>query len=781
MLLAFTFIAGFALLQDASNEFAENLGLGTLDVGAYNSLLEAVAAVTGVFLALYFTAVSAVAATVYARVPHDIRELMLRDRLGNVYVTWVAFTMALSVLLLVIHAAGGSAYRLALPVVAVLVIFSIFAFIRLGQRAFSLADPTRLAHDLLRDFAKWFDRAKYGGWRWDVPEFQEHYRRQAHRSVSSLASLMKIATEEPHLRGESNRFAINRTSVLLARYLSGLKEVPTQSQWFGRRYEHPQWYLSGSTELEMATNTESFLQPKAVPDTTWVEDELVAVLVTGVKDDVRSKRLEDACLAMQEFSGLWERFGSAWATAGGLHWSKDLADDIVDVIAGESFKEAPRSAYIAGLLDSAAMLPMSVELGLNRKVDGLHVPELGNRIRESDWSQKATPYRFDLPSSVRRAMEETQRGIAFEHAANAPSETRTPGWYAEEVALNALEKDLKAQLDLLVDTLCGWYPDAADRLLAAKKLDAAMAVLSRGLEVAWKLEHHTVRWRETIEAVRAEGERLDFKRADWDWDDHGEKLRKLRLGILERLAGAIPSLALQERRDDIPDFFGFAVHRTGEACYEALADNDAQLFPKLFPAYFIGALAASERIKGEVADLFPDQALTWMFEPVLDCLDLSGYAFVYSELHDNQALWETCQAAWAKYLAQDGRERLKRLAAFSKFQQGQFGFTPRSVMRTRWQMALRRALEQLPHDDEAASQHPFGHRPAKHKSRFIRRIAPLEGMMGSMSIHNASDVFISVFLAKRDRAAGLDFGVADWVDRALLDEDANEGEGGDDA
>jgi hypothetical protein len=782
VLVACAFIAGFALLQDPGNDLADNLNLGKLDANAYNSMLEAIASVTGVFLALYFTAVSAVAAAVYASVPHDIRALMLRDRLGNVYVAGVAFTMALSILLLLVHAAAGAAYRLALPVVAVLALFSIFAFIRLGQRAFSLYDPTRLAVVVIREFGSWFGRAKFGGWRWDVPEFQDHYRKQARRSVSTLASLMRIAADQQHLRGESNRYVIRSAVGLLASYLTGLHEVPTQSRWFGQRYEHQQWYLAGSTELEMATNTESSLQPKTVPDATWVEDALVDPLVASVKDDVRNKRLEDAYLTMELYPRLLELFGDAWATSEGLRWSKDLCDGIVDLVSGNDFKDEPRSPYLAGLLDTAAMLPMSVELGINRKIDDLDVPALGKRIRESDWSKEGTPYRFDLPSNAVRAMEEAQSGIAFEYAADAPSPTRTPGWYVEEVTFVAFEKDLKAELDSLVDSLCKWYPTAADRLLAAEKLDAAAAVLSRGLEVAWKLERHVVRWREAIEELRAEGARVDFKRPEWVWDDYDKKIRELRLGVLERLARAIPALALQERRDDVPDYFGYAVHRTGEACYDALANDDAKFFAKLFPAYFIGSLFASERVKAEVGDLFPEQALTWIFEPVLDCLDLSGYAFLYSELHQNPKLWESCKSQWDKYFAQDGRERLERLAAFSALQQSQYGLTPRSIMRTRWQMALERTLEQLPRDDEAESRHPFGHRPVKHKSRIIRRIAPDEGMLGSALIRNASDVFISMFLSKREGAEGLDFGVADWIERELLDEDGDgDGHGGNDA
>jgi hypothetical protein len=313
---------------------------------------------------------------------------------------------------------------------------------------------------------------------------------------------------------------------------------------------------------------------------------------------------------------------------------------------------------------------------------------------------------------------------------------------------------------------------AADRLGAAGKHDEAAAVLSRGLEVVWKLERHVYGWRDTVDAIRAEGERVDFKRVEWEWDDYREAIRNLRIAVLERLARLIPPLALQDRRDDIPDFFGFAVHRTGEACYEALGKDDADFFGKLFPAYFVGTLVASERVKTQVTDLFPEQALTWMFEPIVDCLDLSGYAYLYSELHGDPHLWETCKGAWEKYLAEeDGEERLTRIAALSAFQQMQFAMTPRSGMRTRWQMALGNALEELPRDDAAVTDHPFGDRPIKHKSRLIRRIAPDEGMIGSMLLHNASDVFIEVFLAKQAGAEDLDFGVADWVARELVDDD----------
>jgi hypothetical protein len=99
--IAVAVVVAMDQLNEHFTELEADWHWASITPGAHAILLEAVAAVSGVFLALYFTAVSTVAASVYVNVPHDIRALIVRDRLGNLYVPGVAFTIALSVLLLI--------------------------------------------------------------------------------------------------------------------------------------------------------------------------------------------------------------------------------------------------------------------------------------------------------------------------------------------------------------------------------------------------------------------------------------------------------------------------------------------------------------------------------------------------------------------------------------------------------------------------------------------------------------------------------------------------------
>ena len=132
----------------------------TLDRSSYATTMQTLAEISGIFLALYLGFVSTVAATVYTTVSHEIRTLMLQDKVGNAYVRGVALLTAVTGLLSIGLAAGGSPWVVALPVVAVLTLFAIYAFVRLGQRAFYFFDPSILAGRVEFEFRSWLDKAK---------------------------------------------------------------------------------------------------------------------------------------------------------------------------------------------------------------------------------------------------------------------------------------------------------------------------------------------------------------------------------------------------------------------------------------------------------------------------------------------------------------------------------------------------------------------------------------------------------------------------------------------
>lgn len=771
VLLAVALVVAMGYLDPAARSAADRFSWPAPNAQTYDVLLEAVAGVTGVFLALYFTAVSTVAASVYVNVPHDIRALIVRDRVGGIYVAGTAFTTALSVTLLIAHALTSSTYELAPPVIGIFSAFSIFSFIQLGQRAFYLADPTRLGGAIASDFFVWFKRATPQGWRWRDASFQEHYRVRATQAVTSLKSLVAIADDQPHLRGSSVRQLCSQVSSMLTTYLHHRDRVPTTSRWFGQRYEHKQWYLADSTELDMATATATQLQPKVVPHVDWVESELIPALERVVVSAVANGDLEEAFQVLSLLEPVLASMGRRWDVRSATTHINSLTCSILErFLQRPDASELGRTAGAVAIFDALAMLPLAVELGLHRYLTESPAPQ--SRIPKVETlARPEAPYQYDLPRPVIETIEQMQAARTFERAVRAPVATQTPDWYVDEIVKNTYETRLRDEVTAAIDLLTSWYPQSASRLTDADLSGPLAAVTVRGLEICWKLERHLREWQVIVSTIRPDPTLVDVVRPQWDWEALEKRVGGLRRDLLHRLTTVVGMQGLDPRDSSLPDYVGGAVHWMGETCMEALLDNDDELFADLFPTYFVGLLLIVNGIQGQISSWQPSIAVTAMAEPIIDLIELSGFAYVFSELHGSPRLWDVCRSRWEAYLSEAaGAERLKLMADMHYHQRNLFAITHRATVRTRWEMAANRALAAV-RRTEPVSWHDDGE--VEHTSRLIRRIAPHPGDLGSP--FNASDIFVVLYLAQRPEAGALDFGVADWIARELSEDDEPSG------
>lgn len=727
-----------------------------LDNDSYVQMLTVIAGITGVFLGLYFTAVSTVISNVYSAVSGDVRDLILKDRLGNNYVKLVAFLTALSVLLLSFSAANTSPLHLAIPLLAVVSCLAVFAFVKLGSRTFFLSDPTLFFHTLSDELIQWVEQASFRGYQWNNPSFQTHYRKQALRSATTLATLAKMSGDKAELQTKSHPRLLNNLLALVGVYYDKKHLIRSDSKWFGRKYQHKQWYLTESTAIEMATNTDTTLQPSEVPDNTWLEDIILTVVFDAFKADANVGDYQALYNKLASLPDFFKGIGSDWLAQDGEKWHDRLSKDIIAKLTDSEAIDETQEPYSIATVDILASLPMSLELGFIQAIIGVDGDKLRNKLNSTSWTDKFAAYKFQLPPSVLKALEQAQSGVDFEKQAYAPH--KTPNWYITELALHELDLAIHQQWQSMMKLLETWYTQAGKALSDAKRHKQAASVYSRAIELAWKLDSHIERLKELSEALNKDGH-VDFiQKAEWDWTKEHERVKKFRDAAIDGQAKLIPHLwNTGEPNPDMPDFFGGAVHRTGEACYEALLAGDTERFKALFRPYFLGIVGIFDSIRPQVIGWETSSAIAWMSEPILDLFDISGYAYIYAKYHDKQDLWVECKTVWDTYLT-SLPQQLQSFAIISDYHQTPRGvITPRATIRSRWQMELGRQLNNLPRQ----GNNDFYSRPeVQHQSKFIRRIAPWDTHMPFMHA-DAIDVFTIKYLLTVPTDLTVDFGVRD--------------------
>ena len=257
---------------------------------SYGTLLATVIGAGGVFIGLYYAAISNVCSAIYARAANSIQDLLIHERVGIAYIRFIAMFTFFGVCLFVFHAVGGEPIILAMPLLLLGAGLTIIGVIRLGLRAFYLPDPTILSHVILKQLQECHIQMQVGGYRWSDSSFQSHAHRTAQTAINTLTTVSDITAKDPYLNGRPFADLCKHLLSFLCHYETGKKSIPTNSLSYQQRYVHPDWYRTGDTETSMGYQTATGLQPKPVSDPRWIESTILPIVKRCLEINIKDNR-----------------------------------------------------------------------------------------------------------------------------------------------------------------------------------------------------------------------------------------------------------------------------------------------------------------------------------------------------------------------------------------------------------------------------------------------------------------------------------------------------------
>jgi hypothetical protein len=492
----------------------------TLSPGSYDVLFETIGAITGVFLGLYFTAISTVAATAYADVPTETRDLLVREKLGNGYVMLVAFLAAFSVDALGLHAIGYGPWALTVIAAVLGTGAAVFAFVALGRRAFQFFDPVAIASLALADLGSAVRRA-VGFPTPSTEAASVRARADAKRVADALDSLVALAIERRRLRGSGLVTLLRQILVATTHYLIAMPAIPTRSRWFGTRYQHRQWFLSESAALEVASASLHPLQPEEVPDVHWLEEDLLRPVREVVGRAAADRDFETLWLVLPRFVDVASAAATTFSVRAAVEWIEPLTRTIINAVLGSgelgSERERTHRVAVVGVL---SQLAAELEVALFRRIDALTAGLLDEEIDAIDFGSRGAAYklshRLALPRRCIESLEIVTRGREFEELASVG--TVTPSWYARDLVANALlwaiHEEWRAAHEYVFR-----LQELANELAAGDYHLESATVRSSALAAAWRLLRHldTVAARDT--ELRTALVLKDLRRPQWNHDE----------------------------------------------------------------------------------------------------------------------------------------------------------------------------------------------------------------------------------------------------------------------
>ena len=160
--------------------------------------------------------------------------------------------------------------------------------------------------------------------------------------------------------------------------------------------------------------------------------------------------------------------------------------------------------------------------------------------------------------------------------------------------------------------------------------------------------------------------------------------------------------------------------------FDALLSGNADTVKALLIPCFFGCIKRFDDLKPttDLSDWRAQQELQVALAPLLDLMDLSGYACLMADFHNKAQLWTEIKAVWDRYLdGTQGAQRAALLGAGVSLTEGTFAIPHRGLLRTRWQQRIERTLNQLPRREIYIGSVLVSHTLVLHSSSLVRLFA----------------------------------------------------------
>lgn len=719
------------------------------DVSLFSSFYSTLASIAGVFLGLYFTAVTVVASARYADSPSILRTLVLKEKAGNLYVKIVVILGMISLLSAFLCTLQVDPGVVNLMLTVLIGCISIPCFVVLGWRAFQFFDPDALTSQIEHELANSIKCVTSRTTAAMDKSIQYHFQRGAEFYIRAYEQMTTQAIHRPD--SESLQRILSSSLVVLCRYIRNKARIPSDSYWFKRKHEHPNWLRSPNTQLQLAIETSTVLEPTEIPSLDWFETDLYMFFDSGLRHLLSKGELRQSAEILDMVRNALREMSRHYGIQEATTLARRQMTLVDTYLPSRDQVMEPNSRLRLGQLDVSATFPMSCLLGLVDAIKENDVKSMMSQVERAKWHRLSSVLQKSVPREVTQCLEWLAKSIQFERVAE--NSVITPTWYSQQHVGIAYAKGLAASIDHVVTTAEECYRERAQNYAKNGDVECAIEITASGLEFCSKYRAH---WKVLEDAL------TDALRGNWqqyhcatsiDLGLFQTRVARLEERLFVIWADALPILNPLERPPDLPDYFGQGTLLLAKRCAKLLREESTESFKRLLTPLIKAALKAYNTTLQEEENTDAATRVTLASEALVDIAEISGLAIAFGELFGNE-FGKIVNEAWNEALSSTGDRdgATKQLMLILALRDDDdIRASPHAVLRTGWRQEL--AHELRSRGLMSSRLTPMAFPPAvrvEHSSNLIRVLSSHDIM-----IHQMKDVFAVCYLAQRVDAENL--------------------------
>lgn len=752
---AFWGIVG-ALLLVSSLSLIEHYTLSDWTTSPVSNIVttySALAQIAGLILGLYFTTMGVVISTVYSKVPDNIRNLIAREKLGDNYAN---ISMLLGATCLIELGAILQGYPSSLLVLYVALFMALMALLTLPvllHNVFHFFNPARLAETyIFPEVAGWAQKVTCGYHGWDNPSFQYHYYRQANQYLITYRNIIDLLIKEDNPDISSLMRLMGIELSFLSHYVKIKGQIPTNSRWYQHQVEHPKWFETHSSSVDMAMNANISLPHKEVPNHLWFEERVARNLRIMFSHLLKANDLEHAIELIQHLQASCTRIVKSLALKE-AYFLTGVCDELIVEYLSKASLEDENKTYQIALADFYGANHVNIPIEYGKILEEISPDSLRQKLRSINWENAVSAYKAHLPVSILPSIEDILQKKQNQSIVDRSIEV--PEWYDLELIAIACLRFLHEAAEEVVSQ----YERAfTDKIEAIKGKDATflmMQILTRGLEGYSKCSTFLSMAENLDKGLHDLVIVKDMPHPTLEWSEYEKRIEDVRSKVIERFGSLALTINPEDIDKKVPDYAGHAYWLLARECFLALCEQDEERYKTAYTTYILlmnqtWVYFSSVLAKGKDSEYY----MSAFSEIFVDAMAIGGYAKLFNEFREGD-YWKTTTDVWNAYLKSLERDNKDVLSAFLgmakyKSQPLLSGITNRSLERTGWEQRYNHIIR----NEIGFSDDDYYYRRGRLDRNARDQVeSALLRTFGASSMYHAENVFIHSYILQKPEMA----------------------------
>lgn len=674
-------------MRDKYLLYSEGLSISS----SYNDFMGVVAGIVALFIGLYYATISNISSAIYSKTTQQIRDIFSHETVGY---TYLRSNTQLTIICLGFFIA--STIRMGQSVIAIIIVgiwaaFAGVSFLLLGHRAFNFYDPAKLSGYIIADIMHCIYKCQVTSKRRNETVVLISSRK-VEALIESLEELSLLVNNEMTMKSSSFAAIVRDTCGMIRWYQLLKRFIPYNSKWYPSKRIHKDWYQAESHNVDIAKQTSTTLIPEDVTDYYWLEDKLEIIVIQGFNTLLDHNKYNLASSILREADRYMTSLMKNALVERAMSFYERLCKTLMPHIKLESVDEKSNNIEMVAMLNQLVVLKTRLVTESIQHCKEHTYENYDKLLSSIKWNNSNSIYSGGFSFRLLNLASSISGKLKYE--LDVEGVILSPIWYLLQIFI----LDESRYIDCMIKTLI--TEEILRHDITYAELKRINNIQIKACFISEELEY----WRKIDTALNAlsvlwddiDNHKCiyDLKWPIIDFDQVKLNLTTIKKRMMVEIAESLPI----EHPDSLPDYLGQFLNVLGDHLILVMLNNDSNQFKAIFHKFFLFSLVKYDQLIVKID--FNSHYATIQFckyaSPLVELLELSGYAKLLSDFHEDSSIWNEVLSSWNEYFEKDTNKTHERIVSILNIVGKSMFFDDRSSFRNNWKSAIKQKLDTLP-------------------------------------------------------------------------------------